>query len=228
MWWLALILLTLITTIIGVALIRRHIRDRGSLEDELAEEELDKQARERFGERGEAVVAELLSNVVNAYDGYVLNGLTLKDNNGHSAEIDHILVSSAGVFIIETKSDTGVVSGQKEDSRWHVRKGRGQVGKDPRNPLKQNQGHIYFLKKLCGERAPWMTSMVIYPFANIVLVSDLVYNLVTAEEYLEERFTSPRYSLEEVEDIYQEFVYLKKRYGISKEEHVQTIEKSHR
>ena len=227
MWIFVLIVIILLAAIIAAILLLRRHKDESDVTLEFAPEEKDRQEIKRFGEMGEQVVASFLEKIVNAYDGYVLNGFAFKDDKRHSAEIDHILIATAGVFIIETKSNVGVLSGQKNDPVWHARKKQGQESKDLQNPLQQNQVHISRLISLFGKNAPSMASLVIFPFANIVLVSDLVYNLVTAKEYLEERFASPRYSLEKVEDIYQEFIYLKKRYGISKEEHVQKIEKSH-
>lgn len=228
MWWIALVVLIPIALIVLIVfLIRAILVPFLSTKYEEIQQRNERQKQE-FGQRGEALVAALLEGIVQTHGGYLLNDFAFKDERGYTSEIDHILVCTAGVFVIETKSNKGVVSGQTDDEYWHVRKKEWQKARDPRNPLKQNQGHINHLRRLWGKGAPKMVSMVVFPFANITLVSDLVFNLDTAKTFIEERFGEPKYSREATIKINAELLSLKDKYGITHEEHIQRIKDRYR
>lgn len=97
-----------------------------------------------FQNRGEAKVARALRRFA-APDYHLLNHVTLplKDR---STQIDHILVSRFGVFVIETKDHGGWIFGEAEDRDWtqvfYGNKFRF------RNPLRQNDGHVRAIQAL--------------------------------------------------------------------------------
>jgi hypothetical protein len=62
---------------------------------------------------------------------------------GGMTEIDHVVVSAYGIFVIETKHYGGWIFGNPADLKW-TRTGRG-CKRTFLNPLKQNQGHLYAL-----------------------------------------------------------------------------------
>ncbi|MBK5251295.1 MAG: NERD domain-containing protein [Peptostreptococcaceae bacterium] len=70
----------------------------------------------------------------------IVNDVTIKLDDGKTAQIDHIVVSEYGVFVIETKNYKGWIVGKEEDYYWkqviYKRKEKFY------NPLKQNQVHI--------------------------------------------------------------------------------------
>lgn len=75
----------------------------------------------------------------------VLNNIFIKLNNS-TYQIDHVVVSSYGVFSIETKQYNGYITGGKYDKKW-VR----HVGKNKyyyTNPIRQNYGHVKALSEL--------------------------------------------------------------------------------
>lgn len=78
----------------------------------------------------------------------VLNDLLIK-YNGHSTQIDHVVVSIYGIFVIETKFYDGWISGGESSELWT----QNLYGKKYtlRNPLWQNQGHIMALKRLLND-----------------------------------------------------------------------------
>lgn len=70
---------------------------------------------------------------------FVLNDILLKSNEGTS-QIDHIVVSVYGVFIIETKNYQGSIYGAEKSYNWTQNiYGNKQSFK---NPIHQNYGHI--------------------------------------------------------------------------------------
>ena len=92
---------------------------------------------------GEQIVAGILDQLPK--DKYhVLNDVLLEIGNT-SSQIDHIVVSRYGVFVIETKNYAGVVYGEEDDQRWLQIVG----GKKNYfyNPLKQNERHVQVISR---------------------------------------------------------------------------------
>ncbi|WP_061707167.1 nuclease-related domain-containing protein [Pseudenterobacter timonensis] len=70
----------------------------------------------------------------------LLSDLTLPVHKRGTTQIDHVLIASHGLYVIEQKDYVGALYGTLEDSHWrkwtHVRSLRLQ------NPFRQNYGHI--------------------------------------------------------------------------------------
>lgn len=90
------------------------------------------------GKRGEKQVAALLS-LLPKKEYRVINDLLLQ-SGGHSTQIDHVVVSVYGIFVIETKYYKGWIYGGENSEYWtqNIYGHKNQL----RNPLWQNQGHI--------------------------------------------------------------------------------------
>lgn len=69
----------------------------------------------------------------------------LKTKSG-STELDHVVVSPYGIFVLETKNYSGTVVGDENSKNW---KHYDRSGKERSfySPIKQNQGHIGTLKR---------------------------------------------------------------------------------
>lgn len=76
-----------------------------------------------------------------------LNNVTLAKHSGMTTQIDHIIVSQYGIFVIETKNYKGWIFGNERQEKWtQIVKG----GKKFQfyNPIRQNYGHIKTLSDL--------------------------------------------------------------------------------
>lgn len=86
-----------------------------------------------------------------APDYHLLNHVTLPLENG-STQVDHILVSRFGIFVIETKDHGGWIFGGADDRYWtqvfYGNKFRFQ------NPLHQNRGHVRAIRQLLEFLSP--------------------------------------------------------------------------
>ena len=99
------------------------------------------------GKRGEKRVFNILSKCLP--DGFiVLNDIYLPSSDGTTTQIDHIVVSQYGVFVVETKNYSGWIFANARDDEWtqviYRRKSRFQ------NPLRQNYRHICALAECLG------------------------------------------------------------------------------
>lgn len=96
-----------------------------------------------FQNRGEALVSRKLQSNFTGPDYHLLNHITLKLKDG-TTQIDHILVSRFGVFVIETKDYSGWIFANPKHATWtqvlYRQKFKFQ------NPIFQNIQHVEAVK----------------------------------------------------------------------------------
>ena len=103
---------------------------------------------------GEKTISTFLSFLPqNEYS--ILNDIILKTDRG-TTQIDHIVVSQYGIFVIETKNYKGWILGKESDEYWT----QNIYGKKNKffNPIRQNYAHTEAIKALLSE----------YPNAKII------------------------------------------------------------
>jgi len=94
---------------------------------------------------GEELVSRVLLAHFRAPDYHLMNHVTLRMDDG-TTQVDHILISRFGVFVIETKDYSGWIFANAADAKWtsvHYRfKHKFQ------NPIRQNFRHVLAVQKL--------------------------------------------------------------------------------
>lgn len=75
----------------------------------------------------------------------IMNNIMLKDDNG-THQIDHIVVSKYGIFVIEMKNYNGIIVGDRYKNDWLQYLGRNKY--NFKNPIYQNYGHVKALECL--------------------------------------------------------------------------------
>lgn len=184
-----------------------------------------------YGDIGEKIVGQRLQTIVNTYGGYLYNDFCFEDEYGFSSQIDHILITLGGVFIIETKNMVGTVYGDKDAEQWKcIKYQNGNIyEKMIGNPIIQNQGHINHLRDMFASIPPKMTSMVIFVDTDISYIdSNQVYNLPDAIRYIEEMTINSKRSREYVERINDQIRDIQSKYSISIERHIENIKNRYR
>lgn len=100
-----------------------------------------------FQNRGEARLSRAVSRRFTPPDYHLLNHVTLRPKDG-TTQIDHILISRFGVFVIETKDYKGWIFGDVNDRYWT------QVLFQSRyrfqNPIRQNYRHVRAVQEVLG------------------------------------------------------------------------------
>jgi hypothetical protein len=81
--------------------------------------------------------------------------------NGWS-QIDHVIVSPFGVFVLETKNYSGWIFGTAEDARWTVSYAGGRSKKSFLNPLRQNRTHVQAVENWLGLMPSEVIGLVIF------------------------------------------------------------------
>jgi hypothetical protein len=97
----------------------------------------------RKGELGEYKINiqldQLPKNCKYLSDLLVLNS---KSRSGYS-QIDHLVISPYGLFVIETKNYSGEIKGKRDDKDWFVNNKFKMF-----NPLRQNYGHMKAIESI--------------------------------------------------------------------------------
>ncbi len=111
-----------------------------------------------FGHMGESIVRYKLSKLdPNKYK--VINNFMVAID-GKSMEIDHIVVSNYGVFVIETKNYKGTITGHEKSKQWtqYINRYKNNFY----NPVRQNYGHVMALKTIFEEypKIPFVSVVV--------------------------------------------------------------------
>lgn len=99
------------------------------------------------GAIGELKVQRYLRSKLDPRDYRILNDVTLRTSKG-TAQIDHVVLSRFGIFVLETKHLSGRLFGKANDRFWTQSYRRGK-SKMP-NPLRQNEGHLRALEEVTG------------------------------------------------------------------------------
>lgn len=95
------------------------------------------------GRRGEQCIFSILKQLPDEY--YTGNDIVIQ-RNGYSVQIDHVVISPYGIFVIETKNYTGWIYGNDDSDQWtkNMYGHKYHFG----NPLKQNYSHVKALADL--------------------------------------------------------------------------------
>lgn len=126
-----------------------------------------------YGDAGEDIVASILGKSIPG-EKYVINDLLFKTSEGHSCQIDHIVINKYGIFVIETKNYSGCIYGEENAREWTQI--LGSVTNNFYNPVMQNSTHIYHLSKRLGIKNVFKNIVVFLPRADISCAkSDCVF-----------------------------------------------------
>lgn len=123
------------------------------------------------GKVGEKIVAGKLNRLPK--DQYlVLNNVTIPTPKG-SSQIDHLVVSIYGIFVIETKNYNGWIYGGEHAEYWaqNIYGNKYQL----HNPILQNAGHVRALRRVLKDFEP-------LPILSIVAFSGKADIKVKVEE----------------------------------------------
>ncbi|MDQ0228335.1 nuclease-related domain-containing protein [Metabacillus niabensis] len=159
-----------------------------------------------------------------------------KSKSGYS-QIDHIVFIPYAVFIIETKNYQGTIYGGKDRKTWSV-DGKYQM----MNPFHQNYGHISALKKIAEIDSSNIVSMISFTkrctfkvdleLRKIQSNELIVYDIELSEfisrklNVLKLQNSSPVYSEDDIEGLYQRILKTNITDNEIRERHVQALKSS--
>ena len=132
---------------------------------------------ERDGRLGEEYAAGFIGSILNDEDRLFTNVKVSYD--GKDAELDEVIVSPRGVFVIEVKNYKGELRGDTADYEWTKYKtsDSGEVyEKTVRNPIKQVRRQEYILSNYLRENGinVWVEGYVFFVQQNSPVKDDCV------------------------------------------------------
>ncbi len=139
-----------------------------------------------------------------------------------TTQIDHILVSPFGIFVVETKNYKGWIYGSESQSTWTqvIYKSKHKF----QNPLRQTHRHKKVLSKYLGLGESSILPVISF-VGDVKLKTELPSNVLTSRvsSYIK-RFHEEIFSQDEVRRIVGLLSNVKSEYNISKKEHIQSLE----
>ena len=90
---------------------------------------------------------------------HLAKNVTLPTDEG-TTQIDHVIVSRYGIFVIETKNMGGAIYGTERDAQWTQAFGRNK--NRFQNPLRQNYHHVKVVQDLLGIRLDQLENLVAF------------------------------------------------------------------
>lgn len=136
------------------------------------------------GACGEARVSSILRSSLNSQECFILADLILPTKGG-TTQIDQIVLSSNGIFVIETKNMSGWIFGDANQSRWtqvlHRHKSQFQ------NPLRQNYKHIKVVQELLGIEVRQLHNVVVFAGSaepKTVMPKNVLWDIRELPEYI--------------------------------------------
>lgn len=119
------------------------------------------------GLEGEKRAQDILRHLSNRYT--VIHNLQIEFEGKHS-EVDSLVISQQGVFIVEVKNHVGVITGNAKDETW-VQDHHGNK-RDMKNPLKQLNYQRYIVSSILKENGIYILvdGCILMPSAQFVYV----------------------------------------------------------
>lgn len=175
------------------------------------------------GKIGEFVVKILLGRNKPRKDKYSVHNLTFLDGN-KSVQIDHIVVNKCGIHVIETKNYAGRIYGDEYKKEWTQVLSFGKVKHKLHNPIHQNYGHIMSLKTVLNIDKTKFHSYIIFTGRAEIMnkfKTPVIYPIDIRKQIKNKKdviLTS-----DEVKDIHNKLLEMKKTNKITDKEHVESI-----
>lgn len=110
------------------------------------------------GNRGERKVARALSHGLDPEKYKIISDLIIPDSAGGTTQIDHVVISQYGIFVIETKNWSGWIFGDFDCPKWTEQFYRKKYLFQ--NPFRQNYKHIVCLSRFTGLPFGYFISVV--------------------------------------------------------------------
>ena len=169
---------------------------------------------------GETAVSVILSQLDN--DKYkVINDVMIRTSKGTS-QIDHVVVSTYGIFVIETKNYKGWITGTEFSEQWT----KNVYGKKYkfRNPILQNYGHVKVLEQLLELKEDDFIPIVVFSVDADIKVKSSKHVIYTVNlNKIIRNYKDIKFSTEEVAGFVEKIVNSNIRSYETRKEHVNNI-----
>ncbi|MCD4827484.1 MAG: NERD domain-containing protein [Acholeplasmataceae bacterium] len=161
----------------------------------------------------------------------IIRNAYIPKSDGNDSEIDLIVISEQGIFVIEAKNITGKIFGTWKQDKMIVQHPGGKSF-DIINPINQNTMHFMHLKNILGLKNDIFRSIVVFGDLGIVeSFKDVPYytqvcqirNLMFSMNKLAKRFGT-RLEKYEIENIYKNLIEFTQKTDEREQNHINRIQ----
>jgi hypothetical protein len=131
--------------------------------------------------RGEARLSRAVKRRFRPPDYHLLNHITLRLKDG-TTQVDHILVSRFGIFVIETKDYKGWIFAGANDRKWTQVLYRAKFRFQ--NPIRQNYRHVCAVRELLEFLEPGVVHPVVVFAGEAVFKTEVPDGVFTLPKFL--------------------------------------------
>ena len=142
-----------------------------------------KSMEEKKGDVGGQIVKVAVLSKLDAAQYRHFCNLIIHTSNG-TTQIDNIVVSPFGVFVIEAKYFQGWIFGGAKQEKWTHTLSRFEKYAFP-NPIRQNYGHIKALARLLRQPESRFHSVIVFAHHNCQLKTELPANVCLQHNFIE-------------------------------------------
>lgn len=180
-----------------------------------------------IGGLGEWAV-NLVTNLTLDKDEYhLIKDVTLPTKDGSTTQIDHVIVSRYGIFVVETKNMQGWIFGGEHQQTW-TQKIYKQSYKF-QNPLRQNYKHLKVLEECIGIDPACLHSVIVFA-GDCTFKTEMPANVVYSSGY-RAYLKSMRYGILSEQQV-QEYIVLINACRLdpsfaTRRAHIQNVKQNH-
>ena len=150
------------------------------------------------GKIGESKVAAILATLPK--DQYQIFNDVILPTKRSTTQIDHIVVSPFGLFVIETKNYKGLIYGGEDAENWTKNMWGNKYSFY--NPLKQNNGHVNALQAILDiPRSSFIPIVVFSQRARISVNTDQIVIRLCRLKRVIKGYKTQLFSQEQIDDI---------------------------
>ncbi|HEY8419508.1 MAG TPA: NERD domain-containing protein [Clostridia bacterium] len=170
------------------------------------------------GEEGEFAV-KLVLLLLNKRKYKKFHNVIFKDDD-KTIQIDHLIFSKYGIFVIETKNYSGTIYGSENAHYFY--KFNHNKKYEFYNPIKQNFGHIFALKNVLGDYK-YISAVVFTGYAKLKVESKSFVGYVGELPRYIKSFKEEIYSEEQVLEISEKLKALALKGIFINREHIKSV-----
>ena len=183
-----------------------------------------------IGQMGELVLHHYLKNKLDPKQYIFMHNIMLPTDDEMTTQIDHIVVSQWGIFVIETKTFAGHIYGTRNESNWTAKYNPRQKGFSFQNPLHQNYKHIATLSERLGLEPHYFKTIVAFSgkakFGKEM--PEEVMHFRDVPKYILSKSTEPLYPHQFIHDIVNAiYAWQDTLSSEKKSAHVENLHKKH-
>lgn len=178
---------------------------------------------------GEREVAHILAEGLNYKDYFIFNNIIIPSDVNGSSQIDHLVLSRFGIFVIENKDYKGWIFGDINESNWTQSLPGGTNKFQFQNPIHQNWSHIMSLRKLMTFVDDDILQNVVVFTGDCEIKTGQIVGVVHSDKIVEyiTGFRESKMSENDLQLAIGKLSFLCQTLDISAEQHVNNLSLSH-